>query len=76
MPSQKNKKKEEECDKLGYAKDKIMELTDEVISQAKGLKHKYDKSDPETKKKIIAGLASVAAGIAAIISLKKHGKKK
>ena len=72
----KKSKQEDKCFDHDMAKEKLRAVTDDVAAKAKELKSKYDKADPETKKKIIAGAAGVAAGLSALIRWKQHKKKK
>jgi len=79
MAEKKAEKKTKKADK-GFdhdmAKEKLKAVTDDVVAKAKELKAKFDKADPETRKKIIAGAAGLAAGLAAMMSWKHHHKKK
>jgi len=56
--------------------EEIHKLGDELMDLAKNAKAKYQKADPKTKKKIIAGVAGATALIAGVIGLKKATKKK
>ena len=47
---------------------------DSISNLIKGAKTKYNKSDKETKKKIILGIASFGAVISGFLKLKKKNK--
>lgn len=58
------------------AREKIDKMADEVTTKAKELKVKFEKVDPDTKKKIAAGLTAAAGTLMALSKLKKHSDKK
>lgn len=57
-------------------KEKIHEVADDLSALVKKAKSKYDKADPETKKKVMAGIAGAGALLAGIIGAKALKKKK
>lgn len=64
------------ADMKDVAKDKVTEVVNQVSSKAKELKNKFEKADPDTKKKIVAGLAAVAATLVALSKMKKKPTEK
>lgn len=68
--------KEKQLNNQDIAKEKLEKITNEVIAKSKELKDKFNKADNNTKRKIIAGLSALAAGLLTISSIKKHAKKR
>lgn len=60
---------------LGNAKDQIKRAASQVKDIAGKLKQAYANLDPQAKKKVMAGIAGVAALLAGVAMVKK-GKKK
>jgi hypothetical protein len=58
------------------AKAALKEATDEIVAAARELKKKFNEVDPATKKKIVAGVAATAAGIAALVGWHQMKKRK
>lgn len=74
--TQKNKKQSEVKIDKDEIKKKLKKASDEVMKKVDFLKKKFDDADPEAKKKIVAGLSTVAAGLVLLAGFKKHKKKK
>lgn len=53
---------------------KLQKISEEVLERVNWLKEKFDEVDPETKKKVAIGLGAAAAGLVALVGIKKKKK--
>jgi hypothetical protein len=75
-PKTKKETTAKKIDKKTSAINEIHKIGDEVVDLIKKAKTKYAKTDPKTKKAVIAGIAGAAALIAGAIGYKAMKKKK
>ena len=80
----KNMKKTKARQKGGQAKkcsedmikEKIHDVADDLSKMIKKAKSSYDKADPETKKKVLAGIAGAGALLTSVLGARALKKKK
>lgn len=53
---------------------KLQKISEEVLERVNWLKEKFNEVDPETKKKVAIGLGAAAAGLVALVGIKKKKK--